>query len=94
MKKMLLLILSTILLFSFSIAFAADLKIGVLDVQKTLRSIPQVKKMQAQLKRRFTPQQTQITALQKQLKADWHGSQYVCRKPRSVHPALGGLVDN
>jgi len=71
MKKMLLLILSTILLFSFSIAFAADLKIGVLDVQKTLRSIPQVKKMQAQLKRRFAPQQTQITALQKQLKADF-----------------------
>ncbi len=71
MKKMLLLILSTILLFSFSIVFAADLKIGVLDVQKTLQSIPQVKKVQAQLKREFAPQQKQITMLQKQLKTDF-----------------------
>jgi len=71
MKKMLLLILSTILLFSFSVAFAADLKVGVLDVQKTLQSIPQVEKMQAQLKKRFTPQQAQITKLQNQLKADF-----------------------
>jgi outer membrane protein len=71
MKKILLLISSTILLFSVSIVFAADLKVGVLDVEKVLQSIPQVKKMQTQLKERFTPQQKQITKLQDQLKVDF-----------------------
>ena len=61
---------SVALLASASIASAASLNVGVLDVQKVMQQIPQVTAMQKQLKKQFAPQEKQITTSQNKLKAD------------------------
>lgn len=49
---------------------AAPLKIGVIDMQKVMRSSTQVKAINKKLEQQFKPRQTKILALQKKLKAD------------------------
>jgi outer membrane protein len=71
MKKILLFISALAMLVSLNIASAANnLKIGVVDVQKMMKQIPQVTAMQKQLQNKFGPQTKKITAMQKQLRAD------------------------
>jgi outer membrane protein len=68
MKKVFFTIIGA-LLFSTSV-FAADLKIGVLDLQKVLASAPQVEAMKAKLKSQFDPKGKELESLQNTLKAD------------------------
>lgn len=69
MKKLLLVLTSAALLAVSSFAFA-DLNIGVLDMQKVMKNSPQVKVMQAQLKKQFGSKEKQLTKMQKQLQSD------------------------
>ncbi|HET8552015.1 MAG TPA: OmpH family outer membrane protein [Gammaproteobacteria bacterium] len=50
-------------------ASAADLKVGVVDLQKILQDAPQVKQVKAQLKKEFAPQQRELLAMQQDLQA-------------------------
>ena len=70
MKKILLFISALAMLASVSMASAANLKVGVLDVQKVMQQIPQVTAVQKKLKKQFATQEKQITTAQKQLRAD------------------------
>lgn len=70
MKKILLFISALAMIASISIASAANLKVGVLDVQKVMQQIPQVTAMQKKLKKQFSPQTKKITTTQNQLRAD------------------------
>ncbi len=49
---------------------AAPLKIGVVDLQAVLQQSPQMTAANAKLKKQFEPQEQQILAAQKKLKAD------------------------
>lgn len=48
-------------------AGAADLKVGVVDLQKILQQAPQVKRVKAQLKKEFAPQQRELLSMQQDL---------------------------
>lgn len=62
-------ILSVVMLAFAGIA-AADINVGVLDMQKLLKNAPQVKAVQAQLKQQFSSQEGKLKAQQKQLQND------------------------
>ena len=72
MKKILVAICSVIFLLGAGIASAsaADLRVAVVDMPKLLKESPQVAKIDARLKKKFTPQETKILNAQKKLKAD------------------------
>lgn len=69
MKKAFIFI-GAILLLGFSSLCLAEIKIGVLDVNKVLTSVPQVKKMQTDLKKEFDPRGNEIVKMQNAFVAD------------------------
>lgn len=70
MRKMAFSIISTLLLFVSVNVFAADPKIGILDINKVLASTPQVAALKTKLKNQFTPKIKEVSALDKTLKTD------------------------
>lgn len=48
-------------------AAAADLKVGVVDMQKIMKQAPQVSQVRDQLRKEFAPQQQDLLSKQKQL---------------------------
>lgn len=68
MRKSLLLTTAAALIFSAG-AFA-DMKIGVLDLNKVMMSSPQVSSLQAQLKKQFDPRGQEITKMEKSIQGD------------------------
>jgi outer membrane protein len=69
MKKLFCLVLTTVLIGFSSLGFA-DMKIGVLDLNKVLMNSPQVKSMQVNLKKQFDPRGQELLNLQKALQGD------------------------
>ncbi len=53
-----------------SSAFAADLKVGVIDLRQILQTSSQVKQLNAKLRKQFKPRQDALLGQQKQLKTD------------------------
>jgi outer membrane protein len=61
---------SVLLMLGFSSLCLADMKIGVVDVNKVLLTIPQVKNVQADLKKQFDPRNQEVISLQTILRGD------------------------
>lgn len=76
MKKLTLRVLPFVALLCVSMGLqaasapAAGIKIAVVDLQQVLQQAPQMAAANAQLKKQFEPQEQQIIAAQKKLKAD------------------------
>jgi outer membrane protein len=70
MKKLLALAFSAMLLVFCQGSFAADLKVGVIDVQKILTSVPQVSAMRTKLQKQFEPREKEVEAAKKDLQAN------------------------
>lgn len=70
MKKLLAVAFSLSMLFGFQGAFAADLKVGVIDVQKILTTAPQVIAMRTKLQNQFEPREKEIDVAKKGLEAN------------------------
>lgn len=54
----------------FATGAFADIKIGVLDLNKVLLESPQIADVKAQLKKQFDPREQEIVDLQKKMRAD------------------------
>lgn len=70
MKKLLIWISTALLVIVTNASFAADFKVGVVDMQKILQNDPKVQVLEDKLKKQFSPQQDKIAAMQKQLNDD------------------------
>lgn len=70
MKKLLIWVSAAILFMVANASFAADFKVGVINMQKILQNDPQVQVLEDKLKKQFSPQQDKLVALQKQINDD------------------------
>lgn len=70
MRKSIVIFFSFVLFILMQNVFAADLKIGILDINNVLENTPQVDAMKAKLRDKYTPGMKEITTLDKTLKAD------------------------
>jgi len=68
MKKFILFVVSVVTLV-FAVSSFANLKIGVVDMQKIMQSSPKVAAAGEKLRKQFAPQQNKMMAKQKELKA-------------------------
>lgn len=69
MKKVILFSGALLMLACASFALA-EMKIGVVDVNKILATVPQVKSMQADLKKKFDPRGQEVVNMQNNLRSD------------------------
>lgn len=69
MKKIVL-FFSALLMFGFSSLSLADIKISILDVNKVLTSLPQLKVIQTELKKKFDPRGQEVVNLQNAFRGD------------------------
>jgi outer membrane protein len=69
MKKICLFV-GSLLVLSFSSISFAEMKIGVVDINKVLESSPQVKKIREELKKKFDPRGQEIISLQNTFRSD------------------------
>jgi outer membrane protein len=67
MKKLLGLIVAGFFLATVSTVFAADSKVGVVDVQKVLQGYSKVAQMETKLKNQFGPEQQKMQATSKEI---------------------------
>lgn len=70
MKKILLTLATLILLTSGSGIFAADLKIGIVNLQQVFQNYSKAQAMEDKLKKQFSPQEEKLNTMQKQVKGD------------------------
>ena len=66
----------------------ANTKIGVLDINKVLATIPQIKNMQANLKKKFDPRGKQVINLQNSFRNDITNYRKTNGKGKEVHKRL------
>jgi outer membrane protein len=69
MKKLLVLVVSSLLLVTANVA-AANTNVGVIDVQKIVQQSPEIAKMKKTLKKELAPEQQKLVAAQKTFKKD------------------------
>jgi outer membrane protein len=67
MKKLLSIIVAGFFLATFSPVFAANLNVGVVNVQKVLQGYSKVAQMENKLKGQFSPEQAKMQATNKQI---------------------------
>lgn len=70
MRKLLALVVGSILLCGMQIASAVDIKVGVIDLKKILSDAPQVAAMRTKLQNQFDPRNKEIMEMQKGVQAD------------------------
>lgn len=69
MKKLVLFVSAIMLCFGLSsVAFADDLKVGVVNVQEVMQKSPQMTKITTELKKQFGDREKKVVAAQNQLK--------------------------
>lgn len=69
MKKFVTILLTTMVILSTSVASAAQLKIGVVDVHQILQKSPEVASINKKLKTQFQPREEKIARAQKHLQS-------------------------
>ena len=71
MKKLFLLASAVTLLGAVAVTASADnLKIGVIDLQQVVQNSPQIIRMQAELKKQFSPRDAALTKVVQTLQSD------------------------
>lgn len=70
MKKLLLVLITAVVVSMSTVAFADDLRVGIIDVRQVLQKSPQVANMQKKLQDEFSSRDKQIQEAQAQLQQD------------------------
>ena len=70
MKKMMKAVIASVALLGFGAAYAADMKIAVVDYRQIVQSSSKIKTIKSKLEKQFKARQQKILAMQQELKAD------------------------